>query len=139
MKNCAFAAALVLAGSLPAWAAGGSTKPAAHTVTIAIDLDVRGADTKYGKASGFVPWLSKVRVGDSVRFINVDDEAHTATSPDINDLNAHGGKLSQPWSTGTVASQTTSRAFLADKPGVYRYLCRYHLAKGQRAVILVEK
>jgi plastocyanin len=109
----------------------------AKTYTIAIDLDIPAVTTPHGKTLGYAPMETHVNVGDHVRFINVDDEAHTATSPSIKDFKPHGSRLSQPWSTGSVVQEQSSGLFLADKPGVYHYLCRYHFSKGQSAVIVV--
>jgi len=117
--------------------AGAAAQRAPALVTIAVDLDVPAVNTKYGKVGGFVPWVAEVHVGDRVRFINVDDEAHTATSVGIADDKPHGDRLSAAWSSGRLASEATSRTFLADKAGVYRYRCMIHAAQGQRGVIVV--
>jgi plastocyanin len=124
-----FALALVALTAAPAMA---------KTYTIAIDLDIPTVTTPHGKTLGYAPMETHVKVGDHVRFLNVDDEPHTATSPTINDFKAHGSRLSAPWSTGSLVQEQSSGLFLADKPGVYRYVCRYHLAsKGQSALIVV--
>lgn len=110
---------------------------AAKTYTIAIDLDIPAVTTPHGKTLGYAPMETDLRVGDHVRFINVDDEPHTATSPSIKDFKPHGSRLSLPWSTGSLVQEQSSGLFLADKPGVYHYVCRYHASKGQAAVIVV--
>jgi plastocyanin len=115
-----------------------ATPALAKTYTIAIDLDIPTVTTPHGKTLGYAPMETHVKVGDHVRFLNVDDEAHTATSPSILDFKPHGSRLSTPWSTGSLVQEQSSSLFLADKAGVYHYVCRYHLAsKGQMAVIVV--
>ncbi|HEY0799002.1 MAG TPA: hypothetical protein VGD50_07615 [Candidatus Baltobacteraceae bacterium] len=107
------------------------------TYTVAIDLDIPAVTTPHGKTLGFAPMETDVHVGDHVRFINVDDEPHTATAAGVQDFKPHGTRLSQPWSTGSLVQEQSSGLFLADKAGVYHYKCLYHFSKGQQAVIVV--
>jgi plastocyanin len=129
-------ALLALCG-LCSWPLGAAAAGTPKTYVIAIDLDIPAVSTPHGKTLGYAPMETDIHVGDSVRFINVDDEAHTATAAGITDFRPHGARLSQPWSTGSLSQEQSSRLFLADKPGIYRYGCRYHVAEGQRAVIVV--
>ncbi len=90
-------------------------------------------------------------VGSGVRFMNVDNTAHTAsfvggttfpsssplqfiaTSPSQNTTISSGN-----WSSGSMQPGTASQVFLVDKPGVYLYGCFYHYAGTMRGEIVAQ-
>lgn len=75
----------------------------------------------------FNPATLTVRVGDTVTFVNKDDETHTAT--------ATGGDFD----SGRL-DQNASFSYTFTKPGTYSYYCRIHTSmKGTIVVQAVGK
>jgi plastocyanin len=145
----------VLAGCTPGAPAAGAASAAAFTTAGAattIDVSLTSSTTTatpYGSAGGFVPVVTTVAVGTTVRFVNVDSFAHTATSlseasfPAASPLgaaalNTAGGTLSGGWTSGTLGAGTGSQTLLADKPGTYLYGCFFHYGSPMRGAIVVK-
>jgi plastocyanin len=86
---------------------GAARKPATHTVTI--------------DASSFSPATLTVKAGDTIRWVNKDILAHTATA------NAGGfdSKVIQPGKSWT---------FVARKKGEFPYTCAFHPMNGKLVV-----
>jgi plastocyanin len=131
-------------------AAGGTTAaPGAQTTTIDVSLSTSTVvSTAYGSSGGYTPPVTTVALGSSVRFVNVDSFAHTATALSgstfppaapfaSSALSASGDRLSAGWSTGTLAAGGASPALLADAPGTYLYGCFFHYGAPMRGAILV--
>lgn len=128
----------------------GATSAAAATATIDVSLtSAPSAATAYGSGGGFAPLVTTVALGSTVRFLNVDSFAHTASSvggttfPAASPLtgtaqNLSGGTLSGGWTSGTLAAGTASQALLADKPGTYLYGCFFHYGAPMRGAIVVQ-
>jgi plastocyanin len=150
MRIAALAALTVLTactGSAPP--AGGTA--AAPSGATAIDVSLSGLTvvaTPYGPSGGFTPALTTVALGASVRFVNVDNTAHTATSLGTSAfpadphfaasaLSASGDRLSTGWSSGTLAPGAASPPLLADATGTYLYGCFFHYGAPMRAAIVV--
>ncbi len=105
--------------------------------------------TAYGSSGGFMPAVTTVPLGATVRFVNVDSFAHTASS--LGDLlsfpvaspfsgaalHPSGTTLSGGWTSGALAAGTSSQAVLADRPGIYLYGCFFHYGAPMRAAIVV--
>jgi plastocyanin len=145
----------VLAGctpGAPAAGAGSGAAPGGTAATTTIDVSLTSATTTatpYGNAGGYAPVVTNVAVGTSVRFVNVDSFAHTASSlggtsfpasPPLgaSALNVAGGTLSGGWSSGTLGAGTGSQTLLADKPGTYLYGCFFHYSSPMRGAIVVQ-
>lgn len=109
-----FAAALVLTLGLVAC---GDDDPAPQAAT---EVDGGGGDgpaTVTVDIGDFVfdPTDVEVRVGDSVVWHNVHDQAHTATG---------NGDLT--WNTDNLDPDATSEPVLFDEAGTYTYVCALH-------------
>ena len=125
-----------------------------HLVTINMDLDFRPHKrSTYGKLLGYDPAEVHMHQNDQVRFVNVDDVAHTATGFSytgqtapahytyVGDFTKQSGRLinATEWSTGNVrAHGGKSQVFVAKNVGHYFYGCGYHLGNGQIGVIVVD-
>lgn len=148
---------LALFAALPACTPGGTTPVqsganVANVVTIDVSLSAYGAQqTPAGIALGFAPVVTNVSVGSGVRFVNVDNTAHTAsmvpgsTFPATSPLSFSAtspssvNAVSSPgWSTGTLQAGTTSQVFLVDRPGLYLYGCFYHYSGLMRGEIVAQ-
>jgi len=71
----------------------------------------------------FVPETLTIKLGDTVRWVNVDAAPHTATAED------------KSWDSGRLNRQQ-SWVLTADKRGQFKYICRFHpIMKG---TIIVE-
>lgn len=107
---------LIGLGSLaPAWADSSAAKPMKPAV-----LTVHIKDYK------FVPNLGNVHVGDSVVFVNGDDETHTATAID-GTFDSHGlGEKARFSHTFT-------------KPGTFNYHCTIHTQMTGTIVVTMPK
>lgn len=92
---------LALVAAVAPWSAAAASPatPAAHTIEI--------------KGFAFVPKSLTIAAGESVRFVNEDEEAHTAT--------AEGGAFD---SGGLDTNDSWS--FVFKKPGRYAYFCTLH-------------
>ena len=95
-----------------------------------------------------MPSVVTVALGSTVRFVNVDSFAHTASSFDgatfpagsplgSSALTAFGPTLSGGWSSGNLAAGAASPPVLADKAGTYLYGCFFHYGAPMRGAILV--
>jgi plastocyanin len=124
--------------------AGGS---AGTTIDVNLTLHPQSA-TPYGTSGGYAPAVTTVAVGTSVRFVNSDGFAHTATSLGTAGfpagspfgspaLQQSGATLSSGWTSGALAAGTGSQALLADAPGTYFYGCFFHYGAPMRAAIVV--
>lgn len=130
-------------------ATGGGTSVSTVT-TINVSIAAYGqASTPAGPALGFSPLVATVPVGSGVRFSNVDNTSHTASSiagtafPATSPLSfaatsLFGATLSSGWSTGTLQAGQTSPVFLADKPGTYLYGCFFHYSGTMRGTIVAQ-
>ena len=140
---------LVVAGCTPGAPPAGTGSAGAATTTIDVSLTTSTTtSTAYGSGGGFAPLVTTVALGSTVRFINVDSFAHTATSlqgtsfPDASPfdgtaLNVSGGMLSGGWTSGSLGPGNASQVLLADKAGTYLYGCFYHYRAPMRGAIIV--
>ena len=140
---------LALAACTPGAPAAGAGRAAAATTTIDVSLTSSPSSaTAYGSAGGFAPAVTTVAVGATVRFVNVDSFAHTASAlgtavfPAASPLgsaalNVSGATLSAGWSSGTLGSGAASQALLADRAGTYLYGCFFHYGAPMRGAIVV--
>lgn len=139
----------VLAGCTPGAPSAGTGVAVAATSTIDVSLTSDPVTaTAYGSAGGYAPAVTTVSVGSTVRFLNSDSFAHTATSfggtafPSASPfggsaLNASGNTLSGGWSSGTLAAGAATPPLLADKPGTYLYGCFFHYGAPMRGAVVV--
>ena len=138
-----------LAGCTPGAPPAGAVSAAAATTTIDVSLTSSSvAATAYGNAGGYSPLVTTVALGSTVRFLNVDSFAHTASSlsgtsfPPSSPftgaaLNQSGGTLSGGWTSGTLGPNGASQPLLADKTGTYLYGCFFHYGSPMRGAIVV--
>jgi plastocyanin len=155
MRTILFGLGLVcaLGGCTAGAPAAGGTSAAAGARTTTIDVSLTTstvAATPYGDSGGYTPPVTTVALGDSVRFVNVDGFAHTATALSASTsafpsaapfassaLSASGDRLSAGWSSGTLAAGAASPPLLADAPGTYLYGCFFHYGAPMRGAIVV--
>ncbi len=132
----------------------GASAPPAGGGGAATSVDVNlsahaAAASPFGTVGGYAPAVTSVAVGTTIRFVNSDSFAHTATlipgatfpsgSP-FSSLaqNASGTPLSQPWSTGTLSAGAASQTFVADRAGTYLYGCFFHYGAPMRGAIVAQ-
>jgi len=139
-----------LAGCTPGAPPAGAGSAAAATTTIDVSLTSSPVTaTAYGSAGGYTPAVTTVALGSTVRFLNTDSFAHTASSfggtsfPPASPLggsalNQSGGTLSGGFTSGTLAAGTASQSLLADKTGTYLYGCFFHYSAPMRGAIVVQ-
>jgi plastocyanin len=140
----------MLAGCTNGAPPAGTASAAAAGTTIDVTLtSAPAAATAYGGGGGFAPLVTTVALGTTVRFVNVDSFAHTATSLDGTSFpsaspfsgsaqSTSGNTLSGGWSSGTLGAGTTSQVLLADKRGTYLYGCFFHYGAPMRGAIVVQ-
>jgi len=147
MKALTCAALIVLTactnGGLPTAAAGSG----GQTVDVNLTLD-GSSQTSAGMAGGYAPATTSVAVGTTLRFVNTDGFAHTATliagattfpagSPFTASAQTQSGTMiSQNWSSGTLAAGASSQTLLIDHAGTYLFGCFFHYGAPMRAVIV---
>jgi|HubBroStandDraft_4_1064222.scaffolds.fasta_scaffold961775_1 plastocyanin len=137
-----------LAASVPAARASDAASPTIVSLSLTKYGTVQTVDA--GTMVGVRPAVVRIRVGDSVVFVNDDTDHHTATSlvgavsfvddPRWTDdaLHATGDLGSGFWSTGDLAPGQRSGAFVAKKAGTYLFGCFYDYGAGMRGEIVVE-
>jgi plastocyanin len=144
MKYCApLLAALLFAGCTPgAITPSASSSGGAGVTTIDVNL------TQH--PDGYAPNVTTVAVGSSIRFVNTDGFAHTATaipgattfpagSPFTASAQSQSGSaVSQAWSSGTLAAGASSQTILIDRAGTYLYGCFYHYGSPMRGTIVAQ-
>src|SRR5579872_2225311 len=147
----ALACVLISAGCTPgATRAVIAQSAASSVVTIDVNLTLDSpSSTPQGSAGGYRPVTTTVSVGTSIRFMNSDSFAHTATSlgtattfPAASPfsslaLQQYGSVLSQDWSSGILQPGASSQTIVADKPGTYLYGCFFHYGSPMRAAAIV--
>lgn len=138
-----------LAGCTPgAIAANGGSGSAQTTIDINLTLHAP-TTTPAGTSGGYAPAITTVAAGSTIRFVNSDGFAHTATaiggtafpasSPITGSAQSpRGSALSQMWSSGTLQSGASSQTFVADLPGTYLFGCFFHYGSPMRAEIVVQ-
>jgi plastocyanin len=99
---------------------------------------------------GYLPDTITVPVGSSIRFMNSDGFAHTATLipgattfPSGSPFGASaqtqsGTTLSQPWSSGTLQAGSASQTITVDLPGTYLFGCFFHYGAPMRGTIVAQ-
>jgi plastocyanin len=89
----------------------------------------------------FVPDPVKIKVGDTIKWVNKGDTIHTATTdpsqaPDKSWASVPAG--AETWDSGYLnAGEDFSYTFKV--PGVYKYFCTTHVKEGMKGEIDVEK
>lgn len=132
---------------------GGQATPAAggggQVVDVNLTLD-GSSQTSAGTAGGYAPATTNVAVGTTLRFVNTDGFAHTATlisgattfpagSPFTTAAQTQSGStISQNWSSGTLAAGASSQTLLVDHAGTYLFGCFFHYGAPMRAVIVAQ-
>ncbi len=141
---------LGLAGCTPGAPPAGTGTAAAATTMIDVSLTSSTAvATAFGSAGGFSPSITTVALGSTVRFVNVDSFAHTASSfggaafPAASPLGAaalttSGATLSGGWTSGALGAGDASPVLVADKLGTYLYGCFFHYGAPMRGAIVVQ-
>jgi plastocyanin len=134
------------AGAPPA-GSGSGPAPGGATIDVSLTASTVVA-TAYGSSGGYAPAVTTLALGTTLRFVNRDSFAHTATSlggtafPAAAPFAAaalvpSGERLSSGWSSGTLAAGGVSPPLLADAPGTYLYGCFFHYGAPMRAAIVV--
>ena len=140
-------AAACTPGGIPAAGGGGGTN--ASTMTIDVNLTLHApTDTAFGRSGGYAPALAAVPVGSNIRFHNSDGFSHTATLipgasafPDGSPFSVRaqiqtGSKITDRWSSGTLAAGSTSQTIAVTSPGTYLFGCFFHYGSPMRAAIV---
>jgi plastocyanin len=136
-------------GVNPASGAGASVS---SVTTIDVSIAAFALEsTPLGDARGFSPEVTNVSVGSGVRFLNVDNTEHTATSiPGTTVFPAaspFGVSALQPtanvgiagsWGAGALEPGQMSQVFVVSQPGTYIYGCFFHYSGGMRGVIIAQ-
>jgi len=148
------AAALLLNACTPGGIAlppGGAAPPAGGAAVQTIDVNLTlnaDSQTAAGTSGGYAPAVTNVAVGTTLRFVNSDGFAHTATlisgattfpagSPfSVAAQTQSGSALSQNWSTGTLAAGVASQTLTVDRAGTYLFGCFFHYGGPMRAEII---
>ena len=128
--------------------AGNSGGSAAQTIDVNLTLHQPGP-TPAGQGGGYAPLITTVAVGTTIRFVNSDGFAHTATSISgttfptgfpftTSALTQSGSTLSGGWSSGDMQAGNSSQTLVADKAGTYIFGCFHHYGAPMRAVIVVQ-
>ena len=99
---------------------------------------------------GYLPDTITVPVGSSIRFLNSDGFAHTATlipgaasfpsgSPFSASAQTQSGTvISQPWSSGALQAGSASQTITVDAPGTYLFGCFFHYGAPMRGTIVAQ-
>lgn len=131
-------------------ASAGGAAPVAAVTTVKVSIAAYGqGQTSSGPALGFSPLTATVSVGSGIRFANVDNTSHTASSiagtsfPATSPLSfaatsLFGNTLSSGWSSGTLQAGAVSQVLLVDKPGTYLYGCFFHYSGTMRGTIVAQ-
>ncbi|MBC5815517.1 MAG: hypothetical protein GIW97_03150 [Candidatus Eremiobacteraeota bacterium] len=132
------------AGALAPPARGGGSA----TTTIDVNLTSHSSTASlYGTLAGYAPTVTNVAVGTSIRFVNSDSFAHTATaipgttfpagSPFFAGAqNQSRSLISQGFSSGTLPASASSQTILVDTAGTYLYGCFFHYGSPMRGAIV---
>ncbi len=114
----------------------------ANTMTIDVNLTLH--------AKGYLPDTLTVPVGSSIRFMNSDGFAHTATvipgaatfpsgSPfGVSAQTQSGTLITQDWSSGILQAGATSQTITVDAPGTYLFGCFFHYGAPMRGTIVAQ-
>lgn len=150
MKHLFFLFFIAVAGCTPgaAVAPSGGGGPAASTIDINLTVHAAGA-SPYGTLAGYAAPVTIAAVGSTIRFINSDSFAHTATvipsstfpsgSPFTTSAQTQdGATLSGAWSTGILQAGASSQTLLVDQAGTYLYGCFFHYGSPMRGVIVAQ-
>jgi plastocyanin len=143
MRQTVLLTVLLLAACTPgALAPTGSSGGGSGVTTIDVNL------TQH--TDGYAPDVTTVPVGSSIRFVNSDGFAHTATAiPGATSFPAgspftasaqtqSGNAISQAWSSGTLAAGAASQTILIDRAGTYLFGCFYHYGSPMRGTIVAQ-
>lgn len=135
-------ALLLLASCTP----GGASLPQGGGSSAALTVDVNLTL----HSDGYSPDAIHVPVGSTIRFFNSDGFPHTATLiPGASSFPAgspfgasaqtqSGDRVSQPWSTGSLAANSGSQSITIDAPGTYLFGCFYHYGAPMRGTIVAQ-
>jgi plastocyanin len=114
-------------------------------LTLGVAMPAFAADTvevkMFDTPAKFVPDPVKVKVGDTIKWVNKGDTIHTATTdpaqaPDKSWASVPQG--AETWDSGYLNSgEDFSYTFKV--PGVYKYFCTTHVKEGMKGEIDVEK
>jgi plastocyanin len=147
-------AALALCAALSACTPGGLAAPSGGSGVAALTIDANLTDygpgqTPGGTGGGYSTLVATVAVGSTIRFVNTDGFAHTATAipgattfPSaypftISALQQSGTTLSGGFSSGDLQAGASSQSVLADKAGTYLFGCFHHYGAPMRGAIVV--
>ncbi|HEY8296885.1 MAG TPA: plastocyanin/azurin family copper-binding protein [Candidatus Baltobacteraceae bacterium] len=147
----AVAALCVLCAACTPGAAG--TPPPAGGSGSVIDVNLTQhapTQTAAGESGGYAPAVTTVAVGSTIRFVNSDGFAHTATlipgattfpsgSPFAGSAQTQSGSvISAPWSSGTMQAGSGSQNIAIDRPGTYLFGCFFHYGAPMRGTIVAQ-
>jgi plastocyanin len=117
----------------------------ACALTLGVAMPAFAADTvevkMFDTPAKYVPDPVKVKVGDTIKWVNKGDTIHTATTdpsqaPDASWASVPKG--AETWDSGYLNSgEDFSYTFKV--PGVYKYFCTTHVKEGMKGEIDVEK
>jgi plastocyanin len=138
------------AGGVVATTGGGANVTSVTTIDVSIAAFALES-TPLGDARGFSPEVTNVSVGSGVRFLNVDNTEHTATSipgatafPSVSPFGVSALQptanvgISGSWGAGALEPGQMSQVFAVSQPGTYIYGCFFHYSGGMRGVIVAK-
>jgi plastocyanin len=144
---CVLLAACTPGGVATSGGGGGAT-------SAVIDINLTNsipARVPQGNAGAYMPLVTHIAVGSTVRFTNTDGFTHTATLIPGNPptfpsaypftstaLNQTGSDLSDGWSSGALPAGSSSQTLTANIAGSYVFGCFFHYGAPMRGVIVVQ-
>lgn len=149
--------ALAFIASLTACTPGGMSASSTYggvsggnTAIVNVNLSAYPATAvSAGTAGGYSPATITVAVGSTLRFVNTDSFAHTASSVNATTFpsgspltsaatTSSGATLSGGWSSGTLQAGQSSQLLTVDKAGTYLYGCFFHYGAPMRGEIVAQ-
>ncbi len=143
---------MLLAACTPGGVAtsGGGGNPTSAVIDINLTNSVP-AEIPQGNAGAYMPLVTRIAVGSTIRFTNTDGFTHTATLIPGNPgtfpsaypftsaaLTQVGSKLSEGWSSGALPAGSSSQTLTADVAGTYVFGCFFHYGAPMRGAIIVQ-
>ena len=147
---CAALAAVAATACTPGAVAPPSSSGGLTTAVIDVNLTTHApASSPFGLTGGYAPAQIAVAVGSTIRFVNSDGFAHTATlvpgstfpagSPLGTSAQTQSGSVvTDAWSTGTLPAGSSSQTITINRAGTYLYGCFFHYGAPMRGAIVAQ-
>lgn len=147
---CAALTVAAVAACTPGAMAPPATPGGPATAVIDVNLTTHAAaSSPFGSTGGYAPAQITVAVGSTIRFVNSDGFAHTATlvpgstfpagSPLGTSAQTQSGTMiTDAWSSGTLPAGTSSQTISINRAGTYLYGCFFHYGAPMRGAIVAQ-